>query len=227
MDSTKIIIAGVAAAISGVAASLVVRNRKERPFFYATVAAGTFLALNALSLAFVLPAVRGWQLEAQTRATETKDWHTYAIGDSGLSLSLPGPLEPQQIDIPGDIREVTSKMSVYRYDADGISIGVTDVAYAPGVRADLDGAINGALTNISRQAGEVRLTHSRNSVEIDGRSGAVVDFQIRGGRESTNGRGLFLTEANHAWIVVVAYVSDHALGPSFASRVIDSASFDR
>jgi uncharacterized membrane protein len=226
MDSTKIIIAGVAVAISGVAASFVVRNRKERPFFYALVAAGTFLALNALSLAFVLPAVRGWQLEAQTRA-ETKDWHTYAIGDSGLSLSLPGPLEPQQIDVPRDIREVTSKMSVYRYDANGISIGVTAVAYAPGVTANLDGAINGALTNISRQAGDVRLTHSRNSVEIDGRSGAVVDFQIRGGRESTNGRGLFLTEANHAWIVVVAYVSDHALGPSFASRVIGSTSFDR
>jgi hypothetical protein len=226
MDWTKIILAGVAAAISGVVASLVVRNRRERPFLYALVAAGFFIVLNGLSLVYLLPTVRAWQRDAQIRAASARVWRTVVVGDTGLSLSLPGPLEPQSIDIPDGARQVTSKLSVYKCDADGISIGVTEAIYAPGVHADLDGAINGALATISGRAGEGALTHSRTDVQIDGRRGALVRFQVRGGSETMDGSGLFLTEANHAWIVMIVYEPDQALGSTFASKVIASATLD-
>jgi hypothetical protein len=225
MDWTKIIVAGVAAAISGVIASLVVKDRKQRPFLYALVAAGLFVALNGLSLMVLLPAVRAWQRDAQIRAAGAREWRTYAVGDTGLSLSLPGPLEPQAIEIPEDVRQATAKLSVYKYDADGISIGVTEAVYAPGVHANLDGAINGALANISGRAGDGAVTHSRTDVQIDGRPGAVVGFQIRGGGEALDGSGLFLTKGNHTWIVIVVYEPDQTLGSAVASKVIGSATF--
>jgi len=224
MDLTEIVVAALAGGLAGILSALIVGNFKERKARFALVMGGTFVVLGAIANAYVLPIIRSWQAAAQVEAAKARRWKTYPIGESGLSIALPGPPQPQSVELAPETQQLTSSVSVYKYEGDGIYIIVTEAIYASGVRADLEGAVRGALANMSRQTGG-GLTHSRAETQIEGRPGATVNLQIRSEEQSFDGRGLFVTEANRAWSAILIYPPEQTAGEEFASRVIGSVSF--
>jgi len=224
MDLTEIVVAALAGGLAGILSTLIVGNFKERKTRFILVMGGMFVVLGAIANAYVLPIIRGWQAAAQVEAAKARHWKTYTIGKSGLSIALPGPPQPQSVELSPETRQLTSSASADKYEADGIVIIVTEAIYASGVRADLEGAVNGALANMSSQTGG-GLTHSRAETQIEGRPGAIVNLQIRSEGQSLDGRGLFFTEANRAWSAIILYPPEQTVGEEFASRVIGSVSF--
>ena len=187
-------------------------------------AVGAFVLLCAGVGAYVLPMVRDRQSTAGIEAVTASQWDTYAIGDSGLSLSLPGPPRKQDVALPPEALRLTTSASVYRYEVEGVHIAISEAIYAPDVRANLEGSVQGALDNISRQTGGT-LQHSRAETEIDGRPGVLVDLQIRSKSETFDGKALFVTDANHAWSAIVLYPPGQTAAEALGSKVIGSVSF--
>ena len=188
------------------------------------LAAGVFVVLCAAAAVYVLPILRDRQATSRIEAVSARQWETYAIGDSGLSVSLPGPPRAQGIELPAEARKLTTSAAVYRYEVDGIHIAVSEAIYAADVRANLEGSVQGALDNISRQTGGT-LQHSRAETQIDGRPGVLVDLRIRSQSETFDGKALFATGANRAWSAIVLYPPGQTAGEALASKVIGSFSF--
>ena len=170
-----------------------------------------------------LSIVRARQQSSRIDALIAASWTPYAIPGSGFSIALPGPPRTQTIDLPPEAKPLTVSASVYRYDAEEVHVAISEAVYAREVRANLEGSIEGALDNMSRQTGGT-VTHNRSATEIEGRPAAIEDLQIRSKAENLDGKALFLTDANRAWSVIVLYPPGATSGPKLASKVIESVS---
>ena len=170
----------------------------------------------------VLAAIVGVVVLARSRGSGA-GWTTQEVG--GLALSLPGSLVPAKVELPPEVKSATETFSVAQVEADGVTVSVTYARYVKGVIASLDGAIAGTLSNIALRAKDGKITESRTATTLDGRTGAVVEFRLASMHDPLAGRGLFFTDRNEAWQVLVVHAPANESGPAIATRISESARF--
>ncbi|MET0151508.1 MAG: hypothetical protein ABW298_02715 [Candidatus Binatia bacterium] len=218
------------AAIAGVAGALIatatVGRWRDRPVAFIAVMVASFTVLNVLSEMFLLPRIHRMRGAVQVERSASREWTLTRIDDSALSLSLPGPLTPRPIALPGDAQASMSRFSVSTWEGDGINIAVSHVVSKPGVPTSLNGAIEGALKNLRKMSG-ASVEETRRPWQLDGRAGVIVDLRILAPNDETVGHSLFLTEGPELWQVLILHKPEQTAGERVTARLIESARFDR
>jgi hypothetical protein len=157
----------------------------------------------------------------------SETWSYREIGESSLSIELPGPLEAQERTIPAEVAAITQTWREYRLTRKGIYVHSMHVVYTDDVIADLDGAIAGAMSNMSAVRGVSAFRHHRQPFRAGSRAGALVKFGFNTGQQAYAGQALFFVRRNEGWFVILQHLASDAAATRFADRVVMSARFDR
>jgi hypothetical protein len=227
VDWISVVSAALAGAVGAGIATAIVGRWRDRPAVFIAVMIVSFTVLNIVSERFVLPHAYGLWGAAQARQSSGREGTLTRIDDSALSLWLPGPLTSRSVSLPPGSEDSVSRFNVSTYEGDGLHIAVSHVVSKPGVPTNLNGAIDGALSNLRRMSREATLEETSRPWQLDGRSGAIFDLRVHAPENEMVGHALFLSDAAELWQVLILFKPEQTAGESVATRLIESARFDR
>lgn len=173
-------------------------------------------------------AVRWWRTPATVSSEVLSEtWGLRRLGSSALSIALPAPLEEQQrAAIPTEVAAVTQSWRQYRYKGAGVEVHATHAVYSDDAIADLEGAIAGAMSNMSQVRGVSGFRHHREPYRVGSGDDALVRFDFKGGQQPYVGQALFVVRRNELWSVLLIYSATDATASRFADRVLNSAKLE-
>ena len=227
MDWISVALAALGGVIGAWITTVIVGRWRDRPVLFIAVMVASFAAFSAVSEQFVRPHAHRLWGAAQARQAPSREGPLTRIDDSALSLWLPGPLTTRSVSLPPGSQDSVLRFNVSTYEGDGLHIAISHVVSKPGVPTNLNGAIAGALDNLRRMSREATLEEKSRPLELDGRAGEIFDLRVHAPENELVGHALFLADAAELWQVLILFKPEQTTAESVASRVIESASFDR
>jgi hypothetical protein len=150
---------------------------------------------------------------------ELRNWQTRNV--AGVLLEAPGDLKPETLDI-GPVKKLLEKSEYYTFKTSGFEIGVTRSVFRPEIQLDIDGAVNGAVSNVSNLDGVQHLNHTVDSQSVSGKSARRISMNGERGDGRIYNQTLIILDGHTMYQTQVIYDSNNANAPSYAKRVIDS-----
>ena len=227
MDWISVALATFGGVIGAWMATVIVGRWHDRLLVFIAVVVASCAVFSVISEQFVLPHAHRLWGAAQARQSPSREEALTRIDDSALSLWLPGPLTTRSVSLPPGSQDSVSRFNVSTYEGDGLHIAVSHVVSKPGVPTNLNGAIAGALDNLRRMSREATLEETSRPLQLDGRSGEIFDLRVHAPENEMVGHALFLADTAELWQVLILFKPEQTAGESVATRVIESASFDR
>ena len=154
------------------------------------------------------------------------DWKRFQIGSSDLFIDCPGEIKPMEINLPVEVRRLYQKFENYRYSRDtGFEMIAAAALAVSGVKTDLHGAYEGAVTNMSRSRGVSEFQHIKKTVIVSGREGFVMSGTLKFNGMPAFAKGLFIADGQNLWTVILTYVKNDT-EELIAQRIIDSVKIE-
>lgn len=116
------------------------------------------------------------------------DWITVSIGNPALVFRSPGKMQRIDPPLPENVRQIVDSIESYRYSTSGLELIASRVTYVAGTTTNLDGAVEGMLTNWKLMRGVTISQYHVDKTTVSGfparlltgamlRGGVTVDFQ--------------------------------------------------
>ncbi len=108
--------------------------------------------------------------ESETVSFEDTDWLPATL--LGVRYEAPFELAPMDLKLPEHIKVYVKEMTNYHYESKPIGFFLSRAEYQPGVKVDIDGAVQGAVQNMQAQKGISDFTYETSKIQknfIDGR----------------------------------------------------------
>lgn len=156
-------------------------------------------------------------------------WNNYSMGASEPHLRITLPAAPQQktIDIPQQVRDMIQKIESHECTSSstGISVLVINAVYKNQIIPSIEGAVDGALSNIKNLKGISNIQHTISHITVSGKNGKLLTVSADQDGRRFEMKGLFLIDGSQTWQIIVEYGASSKNGREAAQRVIDSVSF--
>ena len=92
----------------------------------------------------------------------------------GVRYEAPFELAPMDLELPEHIKVYVKEMSSYHYESKPLAFFVSRAEYQPGIKLDIEGAVNGAVQNMQAQKGITEFTYEASKVTKDFIEGRLI-----------------------------------------------------
>ena len=182
--------------------------------------AGT-LGKTFVKLAFNAPAASNASINI-----ESLDWQRRELRATGISIESPVVLRASSPQIPQQVAQYVRDLEHYTGTMGDLNIAVSMVQYDDSVKANLDGAVNGAMDEIKKvvqEDGATGLRYDMQRTYVFGREGALITAECapQSMTAKMQIRTLVFVSGAKAWMVQTIY-ADNENNANMSQRIISS-----
>lgn len=141
-------------------------------------------------------------------------WQTAKVGDF-MTVKVPGKFKVTSVELDSEVRKKIDLMETYTLDnvnANDYQCLVSYVIYNKGIMADLDGAAEGSITNMSKEASISDFKVEKKYIALPGAKGIL----ITGTYKADGKKGVFRSEIfvkrNNLWMVITMDLTGDTMG---------------
>lgn len=111
--------------------------------------------------------------QSEIASFEDSDWtRTECLG---VRFEVPFELSDMDLDLPESVRQYIKVMNNYQYESKSISLFISNAEYNTGVKANIDGAVNGAVRSMEAQKGVSDFTYTVKNIEKNSIEGRLIE----------------------------------------------------
>lgn len=115
--------------------------------------------------------------ESETASFESSDWKKQF--DLGITYEAPFELSVKEIALPANIKPFVKNLSTYMYDSKAISFMLSKAEYNDDIQTDLNGAVQGAIQNISASEGVSEFKYQTKNCSRNGLLGKKIEATLK------------------------------------------------
>ncbi|MCX5781864.1 MAG: hypothetical protein NT145_04065 [Elusimicrobia bacterium] len=190
------------------------------------------IALVVLGIFFMR---RSWQpflnklftLAPNAPATIVYDWRKVDVGNTGVSIDSPAELKPRVITLPANVKPLVEEMVTFGFTSQPLNIEVVSVLYTPQVVPNINGAEQGAISNLKRLPLVKKVEYVSKQFSASGKKGILLDGTFEALRNKMGFKGVILIEGSNMWQVVTIYKFSDKQAVEAVQRIIDSIKIEK
>jgi hypothetical protein len=110
--------------------------------------------------------------ESETASFEEVDWTPSTC--LGVRYEAPFELTPMDLKLPEHIKVYVKEMANYHYESKPIGFYISRAEYQPGVKPNIDGAVQGAVQNMQAEKGITDYTYEVSNIKKDFIEGRLI-----------------------------------------------------
>jgi len=141
---------------------------------------------------------------------------------SGVTLQLPAKPEKMDITLPPEVRSKVLLMENHQVRLRNFEAGLSKVVYAPGIEANAEGALEGALSNVAKTQNMSRGALDKKAVTVSGLNGLRYTAQFKKSGQDVETQGMILAKASGLWQVFTVYLKSNSDSREAATKIVDS-----
>jgi len=111
--------------------------------------------------------------EPETVSFEDIDWAYF--DRLGVRYEAPFELAPMELDLPEYVKTYVKEMNNLHYESKAIGFFISRAEYRPGVKPNIDGAVQGAVQNMKSQKGITEFTYKASPIRKNSIEGRLVE----------------------------------------------------
>ena len=151
----------------------------------------------------------------------TQPWTEVTLG-ARIAFDAPWQLHAERFDLPPQVVALVKSSTYLTNEADGVMIGAMEFSYRADVdvRANLDGAADGAIANLHTPPGTLSVDASKSDTTILGSRAIEVDARIHRDRaDPLRAHGLVFSDQNELVMLISISGADEDGGALVWDRV--------
>ncbi|MBV8880890.1 MAG: hypothetical protein JO332_13045 [Planctomycetaceae bacterium] len=152
-----------------------------------------------------------------------KDLQKHTV--AGITAEFPGTPQPLKVDVPPEVKSKVLLMDSYQTQTRTFLAAVSRVVYAPGIEANLDGALDGSVSNVMTTQQMVKVSEQREAATVSGLPGKRFSVVFRKGSDEFEMQGVIATKGNAMWNGFAFFKKSDAKAREVAQRFVSSVTF--
>jgi hypothetical protein len=160
-------------------------------------------------------------------ATIVYDWRKVDVGNTGISIDSPAELKPRVITLPANVKPLVAEMVTFGFTSQPLNIEVVSVLYTPQVVPNINGAEQGAISNLKRLPLVKKVEYVSKSFSASGKKGILLDGTFEALKNKMGFKGVILIEGSNMWQVVTIYKFSDKAATEAVQRIIDSIKIEK
>lgn len=141
---------------------------------------------------------------------------------AGITAELPGTPEPLDIPLPPEIKSKVVSMETYQTLKKLFMAALSRVTYTPDIEANLDGAVEGSISNIMSKQQLTKVSEQRQPVTISGIAARRYSVLFSKGGDEFEMMGVLATKGPKMWNVFAFYKKGDSRFHDAAVRIVGS-----
>lgn len=147
-------------------------------------------------------------------------WKRHALG--GVSVELPGEPQKASLDLPESVKEKIKQMETYQMEQDGLMVMANTIAYSEDITANLDGAAEGAISNMRDVPGVSDFKFKQQEQKISDLPGRRLNGTYKAEGKEIGFDMMIAADKNRLWQLIIMRETEASSAGSAAKRVLES-----
>lgn len=171
----------------------------------------------AIAGLFILPSCKSGTKEA--------DWKKIELGSMGLSIDAPFTFKEKDISnqLTPSVKKMIQKMEMYINEDKKEYYAVSTVEYTPEVNFSMDGAVNGAISEMRMKSGGKTSNRKDDKIKVDGNDATRTTVTISNlQKEEMELQMVIINKEKKMYQIMGLYESGNATAAKNTSRMLES-----